>query len=132
MLYITLHSGCSILLPKPIKHANKLVLIQCMSITRLKGGIEGRRGGGTQVHTLSDTVIIERKAYLASLFACISVYSLHYIYLLVYGTLQYHLFSSTSQKKKCSRTFGVYFGIFYICHPFLKPESVAYQFLPPF
>jgi hypothetical protein len=122
MLYINVYSGCSILLPKPIKHANKLVLIQCMSITRLKGGIEG---GGGEVHILSDTVIIERKAYLASLFACISVFSLHYIYLFVYGTLQYHLFSSSSQKKKCSRTFGVYFGIFYTCHPFLTPESVA-------
>jgi hypothetical protein len=109
------YSGCSILLPKPIKHANKLVLIQCMSITRLKGGIEGRGG---EVHILSDTVIIGRRAYLASLFACISVYSLHYIYLFVYGTLQYHLFSSSSQKKKCSRTFEDYFGIFYICHPF--------------
>ncbi len=73
----------------------------------------GEKGGRYRyIHILSDTVIIQRKAYLSSLFACISVYSLHYIYLFVYGTLQYHLFSSSSQKKKFSRTFGVYFGIF--------------------
>ncbi len=82
MLYITVHSGCSILLPKPIKHANKLVLIQCMSITRLKGGIEGRGG---EVH--NTTYIARYSNYrekgLSCFFICLYQCILTSLYLFV-------------------------------------------------
>jgi hypothetical protein len=81
MLYIIVHTGYSILLPKPIKHANKLVLTQCMSITRLKGGTEGRGGGGTYIVRYSNY----REKGLSCFFVCLyqCILTSLYIYLFV-------------------------------------------------